>query len=76
MRQTYLKPPKKDARHTELTLDLMIDGKKKGKKASLFSDGDVEAWIPHSQIKDMWHLTGQTHNVIIPEWVAKDKGLI
>lgn len=37
---------------------------------------DDDTWIPKSQVEDMVHIKGQTHNLTIPEWLAKDKGLV
>lgn len=42
-------------------------------QAILFSDGTVEVWLPKSQIEEIeW---GE-NKILIPEWLAKDKGLI
>lgn len=62
--------------HTTITLEMLIDGKKRGKGASKFTDGLTGVWIPHSQIQDIVHLHGQTHEVTMTEWIAKEKGLI
>lgn len=46
-------------------------------KAILFWDGDKEVWLPLSQIEDETVLDdGKTVELLIPEWLAKDKGLI
>lgn len=45
--------------------------------AILFWDGDKEVWLPCSQIEDETVLEdGKTVELLIPEWLAKDKGLI
>ena len=41
------------------------------KLAILFDFGDKQAWIPESQIHELFD-----DSVIIPEWLAEDKGLI
>ena len=41
-------------------------------KAFRFFDGDVTVWLPKSQCE--WDPDGQT--MAMPEWLAKDKGLI
>ena len=41
-------------------------------KAWLFFDGTREAWIPKSQAE--WDAHDRT--MAMPEWLAKDKGLI
>lgn len=45
--------------------------------AVLFWDGDESVWIPLSQIEDETVLgDGKTVELLIPEWLARDKGLI
>jgi hypothetical protein len=46
-------------------------------KAMLIYDGKREAWIPKSQITDHSDdADGRTTSIFIPEWLAKEKGLI
>lgn len=48
-------------------------------KAALVHDGLREAWLPLSQIEDPAPEEmeiGQTIEVLMPEWLAKEKGLI
>jgi len=46
-------------------------------KAVLIHDGAIEAWIPRSQIEDPEEFeTGAHVEMLMPEWLAKDKGLI
>lgn len=41
------------------------------------SDGINEVWIPKSQISDeLEYLTNGLVRILIPEWLAKEKGLI
>ena len=40
--------------------------------AYLFFDGGTEAWLPKSQVE--WHEEDST--MVMPEWLAKDKGFI
>ena len=50
--------------------------KAKTEKALLFNDGwGVEVWIPLSQIEDQDEEKGAV-TIIIPEWLAIDKGLV
>lgn len=56
----------------EITLDVM----RETEKAYLVSDGDTECWIPKSQVSDMELLRDTTYAVLMPEWLAHDKGLI
>jgi hypothetical protein len=49
-------------------------------QAVLFYDGTREVWLPRSQIKikekDGFVLGGRLVEVSLPEWLAKEKGLI
>jgi hypothetical protein len=48
-------------------------------KAVLVHDGIREAWIPLSQIEDPTSdeiEIGQTNELLLPEWLAKEKDLI
>lgn len=48
----------------------------KTEKAILFNDGDVEVWIPKSQVQDEDREESGLLKIEIPEWLALDKGLI
>jgi len=49
-------------------------------RAVLVHDGARAAWLPKSQIEDPVDLTrehlGQAVEILLPEWLAKDKGLL
>ena len=47
-------------------------------KAILFDNGDVQAWIPRSQIESIHHDSANflSVTIIIPEWLAEAKDLI
>jgi hypothetical protein len=47
-------------------------------KAIMVSDGFKTAWIPKSQIAETSEVQakGDKGNLRIPEWLAKDKGLV
>lgn len=48
-------------------------------KAVLINDGTRDAWIPTSQIEDPDPADldiGQHVELLLPEWLAKEKGLI
>lgn len=46
-------------------------------KAVLVHDGTQEAWIPRSQIEDPEEFEiGENVEVLMPEWLAKEKGLL
>ena len=44
-------------------------------KAVKVDAGDREVWLPISQLED-WPDVGEFGVVLMPEWLAKDKGLI
>lgn len=47
-------------------------------KAALVHDGDREAWLPYSQIEDGLETLeiGKHVRMLVPEWLANEKGLI
>ena len=46
-------------------------------KAVLIHDGAREAWIPKSQIEDPAELeVGDQVELLLPKWLAQEKGLI
>lgn len=60
-----------------------VEGKvlKISDNAILFDNGDVQAWIPKSQIEDydeeeMEENEGEMIEISIPEWLATEKDLI
>lgn len=59
-----------DAREARLT-DVAAEIKRETEKALLLSDGATEAWVPKSQVED-----NRDGTFTMPEWLAKDKGLI
>lgn len=46
--------------------------------AILLDDGDREVWLPKSQIEDPEEFENGEHYdaILVPQWLAKDKGLI
>jgi len=44
--------------------------------AYLVFDGINEVWLPKSQIQDSRQIKGSDWEFIIPEWLAKEKGII
>jgi len=55
----------------EYTMDLLLERE----HAVLVSDGDDEYWLPKSQI-EIKKISGESVIVTIPDWLAKDKGII
>jgi hypothetical protein len=62
------------------TVTLMLDILRETEAAFLVSDGDREVWLPKSQIGNADELEGvncmEDIEVIVPEWLAEEKGLI
>jgi len=56
-------------------VDISGELKAETAKAVLLFDGTREAWLPKSQIEIERRADG-TVEVTLPEWLAKDKGLI
>jgi hypothetical protein len=44
--------------------------------AYLVFDGANNVWIPKSQIQDCHQIKGSDWEFVIPEWLAKEKGII
>lgn len=62
-----------DKNYVELDLQM----KAETAKACLLSDGIEEAWFPKSQMEDEpEQLDNGLTRVIVPEWLAQDKGFI
>jgi hypothetical protein len=59
-------------------IEVDVDVKAQTDKAWLCSNGDVDAWIPVSQIDDYCKDddTGVISSIFITEWLATEKGLI
>lgn len=56
-------------------VDIACEIKVETKAAYLIDDGIKEAWLPKSQVElDFQH--GKATVVTVPEWLAKEKGLI
>ena len=61
-----------DRDDVEVTVEIL----RESEKAYQVTDGDTICWLPRSQVKDMEFLRGTTHEMLIPEWLATEKGLI
>lgn len=57
--------------HSNL-IDIAVDLKRETEKAYLVSDGAQEVWLPKSQVE----YDEDAKTMAMPEWLAKDKGLI
>lgn len=58
-------------------VEVTVDIKKETPQAFLVTDGDIEAWIPKSQINRLTRVAYNNTTVIeIPEWLAEDRELI
>jgi hypothetical protein len=56
--------------HSDL-IDIAAELRRETEKALLLFDGTAEVWVPKSQVEDNGDGT-----FAMPEWLAKDKGLI
>lgn len=52
------------------------DLKRETDDAFLFYDGMYEVWLPKSQVIEYERVTTATYRVMVPEWLAKKKGII
>lgn len=52
------------------------DLKRETELAYWFYDGTDLVWLPKSQIVECEHVTTATYRVLIPEWLAYEKGII
>jgi hypothetical protein len=58
------------------TVEIFVEIKRRAQKAVLVSDGAVEVWLPLSLIDIE---PGNKYNqatITLPEWLAKEKGMI
>ncbi len=55
----------------EITCDVL----RETEQAYLVHDGNVEAWIPKSQVSDESENLGEITSIFIPEWLAEKAGL-
>ncbi|MFA5408993.1 MAG: hypothetical protein WC343_09530 [Bacilli bacterium] len=60
------------------TVEIFVEIKRRAQKAVLVSDGAVEVWLPLSLIDiepgSLYKFKRAT--ITLPEWLAKEKGLI
>lgn len=61
-----------DKKDVELELEMLQNRD----ESYLFSNGDTEVFIPKSLIKSLDEIEDDLYAVIIPEWLAIEKGLI
>lgn len=60
----------------EAYLEMMIDGKARGKLADLWTDGKNNFWIPHSQVVSQEHFQDNDFKLTITEFIAIKKGIV
>lgn len=64
-----------DSREVELELTLINENA--NGSAFLFSDGDIEAWVPRSLVSSMEEGdSDEEFMVTMPEWLAIEKGFV
>ena len=62
--------------HEDDSVELDVTVRYETPKAYLIYDGKVEVWVSKSQIEDSVIKGGKIVQITVPEWLAKDKGLI
>jgi hypothetical protein len=55
--------------------EITVEVKRETDKAILVDDGDVEVWLPKSQIVERTDLKDGFAELVIPEWLAEEKEL-
>ena len=60
--------------HASNLVDIAVEFRHETPKAILVYDGAKEVWLPKSQVE--YEHSGGGVIVTMPEWLAKDKGLI
>jgi len=75
---TAIQNAEKAAELEENGFPAVVTVKRTGGKAALVTTSlNVELWIPHSQVAELKNATkGQTLSIVVPGWLAKNKGLI
>jgi len=58
------------------TYEFCCDIVRETSDAYLVSDGENEYWIPRSQVKSENQIGNNEYELIIPEWLANEKGII
>jgi hypothetical protein len=59
-----------------LKVEFYAEIRRETEKAFCFFDGANEIWIPKSQVIRLDRLKGGDCEVCIPEWLAKEKGIV
>jgi len=59
-------------------IEVAVTFKRITDRAVLVNDGDKDVWLPLSQVEYDFCDTepGEAIEITVPEWIAKDKGLI
>jgi len=60
-------------------VEVGVTMKRETDRAILINDGDHDIWLPKSQCEvegGQYPEAGETFNLMVADWLAKDKGLI
>jgi len=57
-------------------IEIDVDVRAETPFAMLVYNGDIEAWLPKSQITDICEERGKIKSIFVREWLAEEKGLI
>lgn len=66
------------SRRNDEKIEVAVTFKHITDRAVLVNDGDKDVWLPLSQVEYDFCDTepGEAIEIVVPEWIAKDKGLI
>jgi hypothetical protein len=57
-------------------VDFCAEMRRETERAVLMFDGTNEIWIPRSMIKGIRRIRDYDYELVIPQWLAKEKGII
>lgn len=71
--QRHADEPRRSARHYEISCQIVEERE----RAVWIDDGHQRVWLPKSQVEiERADLPNKLDVVVVPEWLAKEKGLI
>lgn len=56
--------------------EITVERRHETASAILVSDGEMQVWLPKSQIEIAESGDGRTIVVTLPQWIAEEKGLV
>lgn len=59
------------------TAELKLEVRGETDRAWRVFDGDIECWLPKSQVDpEQGTKVGGTHEFLVPQWLAEERGLV